>query len=140
VGAQRHPEAGARDAIRKSADATLGKPSKAKVSIGPDEDLNAWDFIRVGLALTVVAIAVLAACGRYDADFIPSALFVLALSSIAIWGGLTLVAIPTLLFQRMRRALARRRSKSRAETLGTWDDWIDGPGPGKSASFTSPSD
>ena len=88
----------------KSADAPPGMPSKAKVSTRADEDLSAWDFIRVGLALTVVAVAVLAACGRYDADFIPSALFVLALSSIAIWGGITLVAIPTLLFQRMRRA------------------------------------
>ncbi len=63
--------------MRTSADAPLGKPSKAKVSIGADEDLNAWDFIRVGLALTVVAIAVLAACGRYDADFILLPLFVL---------------------------------------------------------------
>ena len=38
-----------------------------------------------------------------------------------------MVAIPTLLVQRMRRSWALRCSKHRRKLSGTWDDWIDGP-------------
>jgi hypothetical protein len=103
--------------------------SKAGRSAGADEELNAWSFARMGLGLNlvVVAILVMAGLGHYNADFIPSAIGVAAGFSIAIWGGITLVAVPALLVQRVRRNWAHRRSKRRAGSPGLWDDWIDGP-------------
>ncbi len=130
MGAQRRAEARVRDVMGKAADAPPDKVSKASGSTNEDENLSAWDFVRVGLALTLIfaaVVMVVAGLGRITSDTIPVALFVFAMLLIVIWGGLTLVAVPTLLIQRVRRAWACRRSKRRASLPGIWDDWIDGP-------------
>jgi hypothetical protein len=103
--------------------------SKAGRSAGAAEELNAWLFIRMGLGLSGIVVAglVMEVLRHFSADLILSALGLLAFFSIAIWGGNALVAIPTLLVQRLRRPWAHRRSKLRAGIPGLWDDWIDGP-------------
>jgi hypothetical protein len=110
--------------------------SKAGRSASMDEEVTAWDFVRLGLWWTIVVDAfflvmadlVLVALGDYNADLIRRSLGVAACFSIAIWGGIGLVAIPTLVGQRMQRIWAHRRSERRARGPGLWDGWIDGPG------------
>jgi cytochrome c biogenesis protein CcdA len=109
--------------------------SNAGQSASADEELKAWDFVRMGLLCTLVVVAllvmaglVMASQGDYNAEFIPRALRLAVGFSIVIWGGIGLVAIPTLVVQRMERIWAHRRSKRRAGSPGLWDDWIDGPG------------
>jgi hypothetical protein len=110
--------------------------SMARQTAGAVEELKAWDFVRMGLwwtllvlAFLAMAVLVVAGHGHYNANFIRRSLLrVAAVFSIAIWGGIGLVAIPTLVVQRMERTWARRRPKRRAGSPGLWDDWIDGPG------------
>jgi hypothetical protein len=120
-------------AFPKTDDVTHGKPpTKAEQPPRSGEELRAWDFIKVGLAfdLIVAAVIVFVSLGPMTPDTVPVGLAVFALVSIAIWGGLGLVAVPMLLARRVRRAWARRLAKHRAGVPGTWDDWIDGPRPG----------
>jgi hypothetical protein len=123
--------------IPKVVEPSRAEPSSmAGQSASADEELKAWDFVRMGLwwtllvvAFLVMAVLDIAGLGHYNAGFIPSALLrVAAVFSIAIWGGIGLVAIPTLVVQRMERIWAHRRSKRRAGSPVLWDDWIDGPG------------
>ena len=104
-------------------------PLKEDRSPRSGEELRAWDFIRIGVAfdLIIAAVILFVSLGRITPDTVPVGLAVFAMVSIAIWGGLGMVAVPTLLVQRTRRAWARRRSKRRADATGTWDDWIDDP-------------
>jgi len=87
-------------------------------------------FVRMGVGLSLIVASVLVVVGlkRRDADTIASALGVLLLFSVAIWGGIGLIAIPALLTQMVRRTWAHRRSLRRGKNPGVWDDWIDGPG------------
>ena len=122
--------------IPKVVEPSRAEPSsKAGRSASADEELKAWDFVRLGLwwtlvvvAVLVMAVLVMAVPGHYNADLIPNALRVAAGFSIAICGGIGLVAIPTLVERRMQRIWAHRRSKRRAGSPGLWDDGIDGPG------------
>jgi hypothetical protein len=58
----------------KTADAPPEKASKARGSTGTAEDLSAWNFVRVGLALTLIFAAMVmlvAGLGRITPDTIP---------------------------------------------------------------------
>ena len=88
-------------------DVASGKPPlKADPSARSGEELRAWDFIRVGVAfdLIIAAVILFVSLGRITVDTVPVGLAVFAMVSIAIWGGLGMVAVPTLLVQRTRRA------------------------------------
>jgi hypothetical protein len=103
---------------------------KAGPSASPNEELTAWDFIRVGLAfdlIIAVVILVVSALGRMTVDTIPVGVAVFLLVSVAIWGGVGLVAVPTLVMQRVRRTWAHQCSKRRRKSPRVWDDEIDGP-------------
>jgi hypothetical protein len=94
------------------------------------EDLNAWYFIRAGLGLNlfVAVLLVVAAPRGRNADTVATVHAMVAFFSVAIWGGIALVAIPTLLVQMVRRTRAHRKSLLPGKSPGIWDGWIDGPG------------
>jgi hypothetical protein len=118
------------DAMSKLDNAMPEKPSpQAKRSAGEREEPGVRYFFSFGVALTFIALAVLmiAVLPRLNSDSIGTALIVLAFFSIAIWGGIALVAVPTLLATAVLRARRRRGLTYRADVSATWDDWIDGP-------------
>jgi hypothetical protein len=99
-------------------------PGKAACSPRPDEGLSAWDFIRTGLVFTVIVaavIAVVSSVGRITFDTVPVALLVLLMVSIAIWGGLALVAVPDAAPRRSREnnSSAEQASKG-VESQSEW--------------------
>jgi hypothetical protein len=96
-----------RDAMPNPDNASPDKPSpKAKRSAGEREELSVRYFFSFGLGFTLIvfAILVIAVLPRFNSDSIGGALAVLAFFSIAIWGGIALVAVPTLLTAAVRRA------------------------------------